>query len=754
MFNLPRHKSLANKTQKQQAKTQQFKTTKLPIKPILSRPNAWLLWFSQCANVALISPELSPWMLAILMLSILWQALLLNKRVASNNQVSSLLLAVFAIAGCIAIIISAKGLGALGSMVHLLCFSYVLKAFELKQRRDLFQLWLLGLFVLASALIFRQNLAFAIFSFVVLIINLAVLLQFFSSVGPLSASQNKSIGKTPSQLSINEPLKKSLTESLTESWQVMQTVFILVMQSMVLAIVLFIVLPRLAPFWQVPLAKSAKTGLSDTVKPGDIANLARSTELAFRAEFTGNVIPNYSQLYWRAMTLENYDGRQWTRATVLREKQSNNSDKILEEMALAKTSSLQTAYQVIAEPSYQRYLFALAPATSTDNELTAFSDYTWQAKKPVNQGLSYTLQSYLTAPLELELTLNSAKVNLTYPINSNPKLEALAQQLRLDYVDVEVRAQVILNMISQQNFFYTLQPPLLVNNSLDQFFFSTKAGFCVHYASAFTFLMRASGVPARVVTGYLGGEYNDKNANDKAAQGHLSIYQYDAHAWSEIWVQGKGWLRVDPTGAVDPQRVNSGWSMQLFQQQSALNNDFISLYRFKQLAWLNNLRLQFDALDYQWTRLVLGYSAEQQINLLKQIFGEMKPWKLALIITSSLIFSFVVLMLIFKWRDREKAQFKALTPWLVLYQQALTLLAKYGLKKQTSITVNTFAKQVRIKYPSIAIHFTRLSNTFNQLSYQQLSASEQQQLIKKMHQQYHSLAQATKRLKAQKSQTE
>jgi len=717
-------------------------------KLLLNWPTAWLLWFCQCANVALISLELRPWMLAILVLTLVWQALLLNKKVANDKQVSTLLLTFVSITACIVIFISAKGLGVLSSMVHLLCFSYVFKAFELRQRRDFYQVWLLGVFVLAAALIFKQSLLFSILSFAVFIINLAVLLQYFSgsqqAVKPLMPSAEQLASQGDVYSSTNKLLIKN---SLAESWQMIKTATILVMQSMVLAIVLFLVFPRLSPFWQVPLAQSAKTGLSDTLQPGDIANLARSTELAFRADFSGGIRPAYSQLYWRAMTLENYNGMQWSRKAEFRENPANVSNWNLVKDSLTNSALPKTTYQVIAEPSFQRYLFALAPATSTDAKLTALSDYSWQAKKPVNQSINYSMNSYLTAPLELELDNKSAEINLAYPLGSNPKLETLAQQLRNDHVDVEERSEVVLKMISQQQFFYTLQPPLLINNSLDQFFFSTKAGFCSHYASAYTFLMRASGVPARMVTGYLGGEYNSKSTNNSDDQGHLSIYQYDAHAWSEIWVQGKGWLRVDPTGAVDPQRVNSGLSMQLLQQQSALNSDVISLYRFKQLTWLNALRLQFDALDYQWTRLVLGYSTKQQGDLLKRLFGQMMPWKLALLITGSLLFSFILFILIFKWRDREKAKDQKLTVWLVLYKRALVLLAKQGLIKESGLTVNAFAKQVRQKYPDIAIHFTRFSHTFNQLNYQTLSVKDQQDLEQKMRTQFAGFAQAIKSLK-------
>ena len=165
--------------------------------------------------------------------------------------------------------------------------------------------------------------------------------------------------------------------------------------------------------------------------------------------------------------------------------------------------------------------------------------------------------------------------------------------------------------------------------------------------------MRASGIPARMVTGYLGGEYNDKSANpDNEAQGHLSIYQYDAHAWSEIWIQGKGWVRIDPTSAVDPERVNSGWSDDLLQQQSTLINELFSRSLFKNSDFLNALRLQFDALDYQWTKWVVGFSTKQQYDLLTAWFGNVKSWKVALIIVITLIISMTAVLFIFNWLNR------------------------------------------------------------------------------------------------------
>ncbi|TYK64559.1 transglutaminase TgpA family protein [Colwellia echini] len=725
----------------------------------LNKKTAWLLLLCQCLNISVIAMELSTWMLSVIVLSLVWQAILLNKKYAlvnKNNKreknarvqkkvvakrlfsgvnFSTISLALFAILGCIAIAVTAKQVGLLISMLHLLCFSYAIKAFELKARSDFYQLSILGIFVLASSLIFRQNLAFSMLVLALLVINLAVLLQFFSTA------------------------KKFLTD--------IKVIVILLAQSAVLAVVLFLFFPRLSPFWQMPTNKSAQTGLSDSVKPGDIANLTRSTKLAFRADFNQQSIPNYSQLYWRAMVLENYDGRQWTRnkqdsrirskdnlATKL-EYQSNTSLEQDFRHAIVASGVAPLNYQITVEPSFQKYLFVLAPAVlATDEEgvissinnavntkinagIKANEDYTFSSEKIISQAQSYQLTSYLSAPLSLVLSNNSRNINLKYPQGSNPKLEQLSLTLKQDYPEPEDRAQAVLDQINQQEFSYTLQPPPLSNNSLDQFYFDTQAGFCVHYASTFTFIMRASGIPARMVTGYLGGEYNGSNTNESNTEqtqqgktkGHLSIYQYDAHAWSEIWIENKGWIRVDPTSAVDPQRVNSGWSNDLLQQQSNLNNDFFSLYQVKNIKWMNSLRLQFDALDYQWTRWVIGFTSERQIDLFKRWFGKMASWKLALIIAVSLTVSMLILLLLLHFINRAKRIPEPLTPWQILYSKTLRQLAKQGIEKPVSMTTNDFAKFIREQYPELALSFTRLTVSYNALCYQPLPLEEKQKMI-------------------------
>jgi len=427
----------------------------------------------QIINVACLSLEISSWMLAILALCLCWQALLISTKFNADktSEVSPVLLFLFAISGCIAIAITASSLGVLLSMVHLLTFAYILKAFEIKQRKDFYQLLLLGLFLLASALIFKQDLVFSIAIILALIVNLVMLQQVF----------------TPS---------KTLFLST-------KLVIVLLIQSLLLAIVLFIVFPRLSPFWQVPNAKSAQTGLSDEVSPGDIANLALSSELAFRVNFNDSAVPSYSKLYWRAMTLENYDGRKWSRV--------NTKSKTVSVETLFAPDMIgeSISYDVIAEPHFQPWLFALTVASSKDSNIRLMPDYTIQSRRVLSQITHYKVRSYLQASQDLSISDASKQLNLSIVQGSNPRLEELAAKLIKKYPDLVDRSNAVLEMFRKQLYFYTLKAPLLINNSLDQFFFDTKAGFCAHYASSYTYLMRASGIPARVVTGYLGGEYNN-----------------------------------------------------------------------------------------------------------------------------------------------------------------------------------------------------------------------------------------------------
>jgi len=669
---------------------------------------SWLLLLSQLTNLSLLATELSLWMLALIGLSLVWRVTLLNGRLQPPSR---WLLSAFAIAGCIVLALSALKLGLLLSMVHLLCFAYGLKQLELNKRRDFYQLFLIGLFVLASAMIFNQALYFSSAIALVLLLNLSVLFYFFTPTQPFSL--------------------------------VVKSTAKLFMQSIPLAIILFVVFPRVAPFWQVPLANSAKTGLSDRVAPGDIANLIQSSDLAFRVNFS-NTKPLFNQLYWRALVLEKFDGKSWIksqqsifegRAIIAGEWQ------FVPQLPVAKNKQHKSVnYQIIAQPSYQHWLYSLAiPQLSnkgSSSNAMLLPDFTLINKTPLTQAISYQVTSLLQVPLNIELSAQSRTRNLAIPLNANPQLVNEASRLRqLFQNDTDLIANV-LQTIRQQNYRYTLKPPLLRNNSLDQFYFETKAGFCVHYASSFTYLMRAAGIPARLVTGYMGGEYN-RNGD------YYSLYQYDAHAWSEVWLNNRGWVRVDPTAAVSPDRVEKGFSQSLFAEQSALSGNIFSLQNYRNIAWINFFRQQFDALDYQWTRWVIGYTPERQFKLLSNWFGGYKTWQITLL--AVVVFALIILWL---WlTNLNKAKELPISPWLKIYRQALHLLAGKNMNKTNQQSVSEFSHVVSQHLPKVGQAFELLSENFEQLNYCCLTDELQQSGLAQMQKQFLVFKQKIKQVK-------
>ena len=655
----------------------------------LSTDVTWLLIACQAANLLTLYQELTSWMLAILALCLCWQVLMVHSQKARPPKS---VMAIFALGGCLVLIILGFELGLLLAMLHLLCFSYVLKALEIKRRGDFYLVALLGFFLPVSSLIFEQGLQFTLVIILLLLLNISLLLSYFSSVRP-----GISTVKTSS---------------------------LLVLHSIPLTLVLFIVFPRLSPFWQVPMAKTSATGLSETVAPGDIASLALSDKLAFRANFD-RVRPDYSQLYWRTLVLEDYDGRRWKMAS---EYQDKRKQIFMDPLSgQSRPGGRKLSYQVIAEASFRKWLFALDLATlppgnkAGHKQLIQLPDYSLRSRKPLTKSISYQVESYPDAPLDLHIPGYIIRRNLDYPAASNPKLVKEVLALREAHSDDLSLVQAVLAHFHQAQFRYTLQPPLLNENSLDQFYFDTRAGFCVHYASTFAFMMRVAGIPARLVTGYLGGEHNPQGE-------YYSIHQYDAHAWVEIWQPGKGWEKVDPTAAVNPERVENGLSAMLLQEQSRLSGDFFSLQRLKQFTWLNELRLQLDAIDYQWTRLVLGYSAAQQYRLLSSWFGRLMPWKVAVMIFGAIMITLAALW----WLYRRGSVVDPRDPGLILYQQALVLLTAKGLEKPLLHTAKDFAGQVALHRPEVAATFADLSATFENLSYRPLSLPEQEIQLARM----------------------
>ncbi|HEY8623832.1 MAG TPA: DUF3488 and transglutaminase-like domain-containing protein, partial [Casimicrobiaceae bacterium] len=387
----------------------------------------------------------------------------------------------------------------------------------------------------------------------------------------------------------------------------------LLLQGIPLAALLFVLFPRLAgPLWGTPTETGARSGLSDSMHPGSISELSLSDAVAFRVDFHGSPPPPALR-YWRGPVLSRFDGREW-RAVY----------KFLPGTFVPRQVR-PIEYTVTLEPHGKVWLFALehpsalprspsndpfAPAGDDIADLTY--DQQLVAKAPVAQAIRYTQRSSLRA--SYPGTDDNPRESLQLPLN-NPRTLAFAKKMREGVDSDRAYVNAVLNWFHQEPFVYTLAPPLLDRDPVDGFLFDTRRGFCEHYAGAFTVLLRAAGIPARVVTGYQGGEMNPDGD-------YMIVRQSDAHAWAEALLDGQ-WQRFDPTAAVAPSRIERGLGAALPAGEP------VPYFARLEMTWLKSLRLQWDAVNYQWQRGVVGFNIERQRDLLRDFgFEGARPWQL------------------------------------------------------------------------------------------------------------------------------
>lgn len=640
-------------------------------KPLPMFSSNWLLLLP-VLNLSLLTTELTQWFIAMALICLLWQWAIQRKVMLIGK---GWIKVIIAIAGCILLVMTGKAIGLLSAMLHLLCLSYLLKPLELKKRYDLYQWYLIGLLLLTCSLIFHQSIYFALLVLLAFMANLIFLISVFN---PLQ--------------SMNKQMEFSLT---------------LVAQSLPLAILLFVVFPKIPPFWQVPQSKGVETGLNDSLKIGDIAKLALSNALAFRVEFSDKV-PSYQQLYWRAIVLDVFDGKEWKRKYQQTANIKQYQQVPRKRLKYSDDDQLVT-YQVILTPSFQPWLFLLDVGqlnrTRDTERLFTLRDYSVYSPGKITRPMSYQVTSNLTQPLTLYENASLRQENLRIDRHSNPKLYQFAQQLKESTTNTQQIIDSTLNYYRNKPFRYTLEPPLLTNNSLDEFFFSTQAGFCEHYASSFTYLMRAAGVPARVVLGYLGGELNKQGD-------YFSIYQRDAHAWSEVWLDNQGWVRVDPTAAVDPSRVEQGFSSQLLKEREQLAA--FELSEWLQAGLLQTVQLYLDTIDYQWTKFVINYSTEQQFKLLTSWFGQHITLKVVVLI---LLTFTVIVALFFAIRWLSTLTRAVNSPALKVYESACQHIEKMGVSRRYQETEQQYVQRVKAVNAAASIELAAILSLYNQYTY-------------------------------------
>lgn len=456
--------------------------------------------------------------------------------------------------------------------VVLLVLFLGVKLMEMQARRDLFVVIFLCFFLLLTAFFHSQSIATAAVVFVAL-------------YGLLTAMLTMQYRRAEASIAARAKLVGSMLA-----------------QAMPLAIVAFLLFPRAgAPLWGTSTdASRATTGLSDSMTVGNIAQLGESDAIAFRVQFDGPTPPN-ALLYWRGPVFGDFDGRTWR---ALAAPHRLGAARI----EAADDPSQRFSYEVTLEPSGRDWLFALEMPVQADagrrGAALRLPDLQLVASAPIDERIRYRVVSQTSFRVGVDESAQSLRPWLALPAGFDPRTIALASSWRNTGDGPEALVARALMMFRQQPFRYTLEPPPLGADGVDDFLFETRAGFCEHYASAFVVLMRAMAIPARIVTGYQGGERNP-------VDGYWLVRQADAHAWAEVWLAGRGWVRVDPTAAVDPARIERGRRVAAGAGAGAAGASA--------LAWLHRVRFGFEAIGNAWNQWVLQYDGTLQRSLLSKL---------------------------------------------------------------------------------------------------------------------------------------
>ena len=467
---------------------------------------------------------------------------------------------------------------------------------------------------------------------------------------------------------------------------------VLLLQAIPLSLILFVLFPRVqGPLWGMPQDAYASSGLSDTMSPGSLSKLSLNDAVAFRVTFNGTVPPR-DQMYWRGPVLWDFDGSTWTRG--------HNATLLPPELDDAASV---VDYTVTLEPHNKRWLFALDMPGKLSITADLAPDFQWLSRNPVNARIRYQASSFLSYRANLEEPPPQMRRALALPRGFNPQARKLAADWRAQYPDDDAAiVRAVLGHFNRGGFEYTLEPPLLGANGVDEFLLQTKQGFCEHYAGSFVFLLRAAGVPARVVTGYQGSEYN--------ALGHYYIVrQSDAHAWAEAWLPERGWVRYDPTAAIAPARIQSGLS-------AAVSNTAVLPFMARNPPqWLRELRFNWDALANQWNQWVLGYNPETQFAFLTRLGMENITWqKMALNMLAGIFILVGLFTLILLRRLVVRSRDPVQAAWLKLCRK----LEKAGLPRAPHEGPRDYAARIAQVRPELAARMQELAARYVALRYQ------------------------------------
>lgn len=541
------------------------------------------------------------------------------------------------------------------------------KSLESKNRRDLIILFNFALFVAASSFLYSQSFGMAI----------VIVLCLISCLIGLYRIQTSEFEQEP-------------TTQRAALQQDAKHVAKFILYAIPFFLLLFIFFPRLPPLWHIPIPENkGVTGISDSMSPGDIAELSQSSALAFRIIGDVSKLPPRSELYWRALVLDEYDGQRWTSSFV-------NQQPLMRQPMDSSPVPVGWNYQYLAADPSVFWIMGLEKSIPVERRYYNRQDWSIVPRRLTQRVEPIPLQWIGTQYDPQAVGQYLARINTQVQRRLDPQAQQLAQRLYMQSAEDPRRyVQNVLNWYQQNNFVYTLKPGQLGQNRIDEFLFNSRQGFCEHYASSFVMLMRYVGIPARVVTGYQGGEL----APDRKS---WEVRQLDAHAWTEVWLDQK-WQRFDPTAMIAPQRIDGGMQNLLSQDERVWSNN--STWTSQNNQWMTKMRVWSDYASYQWQSKVVGYNAESQQNWLSKL-GLSSAYSSIIVLLGSI----ALLILAYGLRIYLKAR-QAQSPFDRAIQQLNQSLAD-DLKKQPAETfhhwMQRLSQQVKVENQSAFIEAIRI----------------------------------------------
>lgn len=543
----------------------------------------------------------------------------------------------------------------------------VLKLAESEAVRDARAVATFAMFVLMAALLFEQDLLTTLY------VGLGVV-PLLLTLRALESDEAAATAPVP-----------ALANFATNARAVLANLF----AAIPLALLVFLFLPRLAaPLWATQTAPQGKTGLNDSMSPGNLGQLLLDDTPAFRVSFDGEVPPPALR-YWRGVVLWRYDGLRWSRAGGM---PLDATRQPLHPLAA------EIGYEITQEPSQKRWLFALDMPTVNAMGAQRDEDYTLAAPRPIGKLTVYKLRSAPAYSLE-GMDPRQRQRGLRLPSGFNPRAVELGRQWAREYDDPEKIVQAALALI-RRDFRYTLTPPPLGRNAMDDFLFETKAGYCEHFSSAFAVLMRAAGVPTRIVLGYQGGYWSDVG-------NYMVVRQSDAHAWNEVWLPNRGWVRVDPTAAVRPDRVELGAGTANASGSGWFGRE-----------WALALRNRWDLVNRLWTQVVVQFDELSQRGLLRGVGIEDADWRQLGIAFATCMSLLAALGLWWAMR-RDRGNGDALDH---AYERLCSRLARLGVERAPSEGPSDYLRRVLQQLPQARAVVEPLFQHYMQLRYARSSS--------------------------------